>query len=349
MNMRTVYYTLVGAVLFALCFEQMQAGGPWVQRTGKVRLSGGYSRKIAGSRWTRDSVNNKITDTPPDSTLVDGLFHDFRYGYISGEVGVAPGLEFSGTINYLWGYERVSRDPKTNKTVAPHWELNSGFTDMWLNLKYQFLEGDIPMAAMVSSRFPDLYDEPSVPYTRYQTRTFTNNQLVKTADGRDSIVKRTDTSVEATSEWRGLLKRDFGVHILAGHSFDGGGYVQAMLGYNMRQGAFADQLLFSVDGGYPIEITKGWTVMPKLLFDYTGGVGNGGVPDSSDRFQGRDSRGLPQANNYFNNGKYGRLYGSVTIGPSDGKYGLDLGLGRWIFGDGSAIYTETYAQFSYQF
>jgi hypothetical protein len=34
------------------------------------------------------------------------------------------------------------------------WELNSGFTDSWIGLKYQFLHGAWPMAFEVNSRIP---------------------------------------------------------------------------------------------------------------------------------------------------------------------------------------------------
>lgn len=343
--MTSLRFFLLGILFLAIIAPDVQAGGPWTQKKGKVRLTFGYSRKTSGARWGDDGVLNK----PADSTLLNGLFHDFRYGYISGEVGITDQLELSGTINYLWGYERVSRDPKTGKSIKPQWEINEGFTDSWLNLKYQFLGGDFPVAAMISTRFPDLYNEPSEIYSRYETRTCTYAITKQTLDGRDTVVKRTDTMPEATSEWRGLLKRDLGIHVLAGHSFNGDGYVQAMLGYNLRQGAFADQVMFSVDGGYNIEVMKGWTVMPKVAFDYTGGVGNGNVSDSTDRFASRDALGNGTKNAGFNNAKYGRLYGSVVIGPSDGQYALDLGIGRWLFGRGAVQYTETYAQFSYQF
>lgn len=168
-------------------------------------------------------------------------------------------------------------------------------------------------------------------------------------NGEQRTVARTKTVTEPTGEWRGLLKRDFGVHLLAGHSFGGDGYAQAMLAYNFRQGAFADQIIFSIDGGYNIPVAQDWVVTPKVLFDYTGGVGNGAVPDSSDRFQFRvPGTGEPRKNYYFNNGRYGRLYGSAAVTFSE-KYTFDIGVGRWIFGDGSAVYWETYGQLTYAF
>ncbi|MBS1914082.1 MAG: hypothetical protein JST22_18995 [Bacteroidetes bacterium] len=318
--------------------------GPWAQSAGKARLTFGYSRKTAGSRWT----NGTLT-TPADSQLVDGHFHDFRYAYLSFEVGVIDNLELSGTINYLWGYEAVTSDPITKKPLPKaFFEYNNGFTDSWLNLKYQVLKGEYPVAVEVSTRFPDLYNDPSPVYTRYKTQAYSYATAEKTPDGRDTIVKHSVSTQTPTSEWRGLLKRDLGIFAAVGHSFDGKAYVQSSLGYNFRQGAFADQVIFSIDGGYTIPVMKEWTVMPKVAFDYTGGLGNGGIPDSTDRF-GQSSSGIPQKNSNFNNGRYGRLYGSLILGPADGRYALDLGIGKWIFGNGAVQYTETYAQFSYQF
>jgi hypothetical protein len=349
--MLTLRFTGAVLILLLLASTDIYAGGPWTQKPGKARLTFGYSRKTAGTRW-RDNV----LITPPDSSTVDGLFHDFQYAYLYGEIGIVENLELSGTINYLFGYEAASRDPLTNELFKDpvtgqskaRWELNQGFTDSWLNLKYQFLHGDYPMAVMVSTRFPDLYDEPSHVYTRYVTRKYTVVSDTTLPDGKDSVVRVSKTSVEPTAEWRGLLKRDLGIHLLAGHSFGNDGYVSAQLAYNFRQGAFADQVIFSIDGGYNFPVTNEWTVSPKVLFDYTGGLGNGGIPDSTDRFGGTDARGLPAPNIYFNNGRYGRLYGSVIVGSENG-YGLELGVGRWVFGNGSARYWETYAQASYQF
>lgn len=339
--MRNAKLCMVATLILTFVAIDVHAGGPWAQKPGKSRITFGFSRKTAGSRWIADSL-----DKPHDSTLVDGLFHDFQYGYLNAEIGIIEGLELSGTINYLWGYERATTDPNTGKYLGPHWELNEGFTDSWLNLKYQFLEGDIPMAVMVSTRFPDLYDDPGHTYTRYATRRYTTAIDTLNAEGRDTLMRVQRSITEPTGEWRGLLKRDLGIHFFAGHSFGADGYIQGQLAYNFREDAYADQVIFAIDGGYNISVGSGWVVTPKAAFDYTGGLGNGGVPDESDRFQFRDGQGRPQQNNYFNNGRYGRVYGSVIVSANE-KYGLELGAGRWIFGNGSAVYWETYAQLSY--
>jgi len=265
-------------------------GGPWVNKPGQFSFTFGFSRKTAGKLWR----NGKLEE-PADSTLVDGLFHDFQYAYFQPEVGLFENLSISGNFLYLWGYERVLSDPKTGKAEKPHWELNHGFTDMWLNLKYQFLHGDFPLAVQVSSRFPDLYDEEG-PYSRYLMRVTTRDEAVKVDDSTFKRVTFRDTSVVASSEWRGLLKRDLGIHLLAGHSFDGQGYAQAELAYNMREDAYADQVIFRTDGGYNVWSGAGFALMPKLSFDYTAGVGNGKVPDSTDRFYFKTMQAVPGTN-----------------------------------------------------
>lgn len=343
-------FLLIIAIITLDVTTATAGGGPWVNNVGQFSFTFGFSRKTAGKLWR----NGKLEE-PADSTLVDGLFHDFQYAYFQPEIGLFDNLSLSGNFLYLWGYERVSSDPKTGKAEKPRWELNHGFTDMWLNLKYQFLKGEIPMAVQVSSRFPDLYDEEG-PYSRYIMRVTTRDEVVQVDDTTFKRVTYRDTSVVASSEWRGLLKRDLGVHLLAGHSFDGQGYAQAELAYNFRQGAYADQVIFRADGGYHIWSGDGFTLMPKIAFDYTTGVGNGNVPDSTDRFYFKTTQtlpgtntqaNLPTANYYFNNGRYGRIYGSLSLAYDN--YVLELGGGRWLFGDGSPVYTELYAQVAVAF
>ena len=342
---------IVPILLLAFCCVELQAGGgPWAVKPGKPRVTFGFSRKVAGTLW-----RNGILEEPHDSTLVDGHFHDFQYAYLMPEIGIIDGLEFSALITYLWGYERVFETDPVTKARHPVEELNQGFSDMWLNLKYQFLEGEYPMAIQVSSRFPDLYTEGG-PYTRYVTRV-TSREVVTRVNDSSRVVTVRDTANVPSPEWRGLLKRDLGVHLLAGHSFGSDGYVQGELAYNFRRDAFADQMIFAVSGGYNYPVNDMITLSPKLAFDYTGGLGNGAVPDSTDRFRFTTPQDVPgtnlkvatpTANYYFNNGRYGRLYGSVGIGYNS-KYNLELGAGRWLFGNGSAVYTELYAQVTASF
>ncbi|MGB3074761.1 MAG: hypothetical protein WBB36_05550 [Chitinophagales bacterium] len=309
------------------------AGGPWVLGQGQTNLSFGFSRKVGEQRWQHfhldpngtpknltDDVDSFALTRPPDSVTVDGKFHDFRYYYFQGSIGIAKNLELDWTLNWLVGREAQTRDPKTNQLHTyldsegnmmigengtyhyAEWEINSGFTDSWLSLKYQFLHNAWPMALEVNTRLPDLYQQPGHAYTRYnyQYLNYTYND-----EANDTSYSVRDTIVEAGSEWRGLNGRDFAFILHTGHSFfkDGALYLQAFAGYNLRTNlhfkrtAYSDQLLLGVNGGYSLKINDQFTLLPKFWLDYTGGLGNGGQPDIGDRFYS------PYKNNNFNNSK----------------------------------------------
>ncbi len=316
-------FILVASILYT---TDSFAGGPWVGDPGTGSIIFGYSRKTATNSW-----GNVWDVSTPGTTTVNGLVHDFRYAYLNPTWVLLPHLEFSGNFNYLWGYEATNKDVVTNKTLAtPYYHYNAGLTDFWLNLKYQFMEGDWPMAIQATSRFPDFYSTPG-DYTGTE------------------IPINSYTDVEGP-EWRGLMKRDLGFYYLIGHSFGAAAYAQSQLGYNLRQGAYADQWYFELDGGYNFYNVLGTSkVTVKALFDYTGGVGNGDLPNATDRFD-FTVNGAPQANDNFNNSKTGRLYGGLIYAPSaTSKWAIEGGIGHWMFGEGSKIYTETYGQFDYFF
>ncbi|HZV11812.1 MAG TPA: hypothetical protein VFA55_01250 [Candidatus Kapabacteria bacterium] len=315
----TLFFLALCTVLF-LATDSF-AGGPWVGAPGSGSIIFGYSRKTALSSW--DDQGNF-------STANEGglLRHDFRYAYLNPSWVLFPHLEFDANFNYLWGYEATSSDVVTGaKLATPYYHYNAGPTDFWADLKYQFMEGDYPMAIMVQSRFPDLYSSPG---------DYTGTEI--------PITKAPGTDVEGP-EWRGLMKRDLGFYVLAGHSFGAQAYAQSQLGYNLRQGAFADQWYFEIDGGYNFYNLLGTNKLTvKAFFDYTGGVGNGAQPNLTDRF---DS---PTTNNNFNNSKAGRLYGGLIYAPSpDSRWALEGGVGQWLFGRGSVDYTETYGQIDWYF
>ncbi len=148
--------------------------------------------------------------------------------------------------------------------------MNSGFTDAWASLKYQFLHKEWPMAAEFSVRFPDLYTQPGELYTRYnyQYSSYTFNDVEN-----DTSYTIKDTVIQAGSEWRGLLGRDFGLIVHTGHSFPFNHYamyVQAFAGYNLRldnwmhRTAYADQLMLGVNGGYTLTVDDKWKIFQRL-------------------------------------------------------------------------------------
>jgi len=325
-------------LVMAVASQIVAQGGPWVVEKGKTLLSLGYSQKTAGQRWTPTFLDTKNTATGdddvwgPDSlqtnaTLVDGKFHDFRYVYLNFQFGLMKNLELSGNINYLFGYEAISSDPKTGaKLASPRMELNQGFTDAWLRLKYK-LPVKIPMAIEINSRFPDLYEQPGHTYTRYNYQ-YTN------------IEGKKDTIVEASAEWRGLLKRDFALVYHIGSSFlkDGKLFAQGFAGYNWRQGAFADQFLAGATVGYTFKFKNGIEIVPNIYADLTYGLSNGGKPDVSDRFAFGGRK-----NYYFNNSSYLRTYFNVYAKLTK-NIAVATGFGQWLWGKGAVKYSEPFAQ-----
>ncbi len=108
------------SILLLLLFitTEVFAGGPWVIPPGQLYLTAGFSRKVGKERYTHfhldpnntpknynDDVDSFALVTPPDSTTVDGKFHDFRYYYFQGQVGICKNLELDWTLNWLEGRE----------------------------------------------------------------------------------------------------------------------------------------------------------------------------------------------------------------------------------------------------
>jgi hypothetical protein len=218
------------------------------------------------------------------------------------------------------------------------WEINKGFTDSWLGLKYQFLHGKWPLAFEVNTRFPDLYNEPSEIYTRFHYQYIKNQTVVI----GDSSYKVNDTIVEPGSEWRGLLKRDFAGIIHFGHSFfqNGALYMQGFAGYNIRQGAFSDQIRAGINGGYNWRVSDKINIIPGLSFDYVGGIGNGEQPDFTDRFYSA------YKNYNFNNSEHLRGYFNVDF-LINNRFDAKVGVGEWLWGKGEVKYTEAFVQLSH--
>ncbi len=369
---------IITAMLMATATDLAQAGGPWVLGKGQTGLYIGFSRKVASERWQHyhldpngtfkdltDDIDSFALVSSPDSVMVNGKLHDFRYYYFQGAMGIAKNLELNWTLNWLEGRETQVRDPKTGKLHTYYdengnmvkgpdgtyhyamWELNSGFTDSWLGLKYQFLHGKWPMAVEVNSRFPDLYQQPGNAYTRYNYQYLIYNFNDEAND--TSYVLR-DTVVEAGSEWRGLNGRDFAFILHTGHSFfaTGSFYLQAFAGFNWRRNihlkrtAYSDQLLLGINGGYNIRLSYKVTLLPKFWIDYTGGLGNGGLADVGDRFYS------PYRNNNLNNSKALRGYFNLDFIYKN-RLDIQAGIGQWFWGRGAFKYTETFVQLSYYF
>lgn len=338
--MKSKFLIIICAFLF---LQDSFAQSPWSLPKGEFNFGLGYSRKTAGKRWYPTSIDTKGTASGEDDTwtadslqegppLIDGKFHDFRYVFFEPRIGLGWGFEVSALICWLDGWERTTSHPgkipgTSIRLAEPEWEINRGFTDSWLRVKYQF-PVKIPMALEVNTRFPDLYDEKGDNYSRF---TYEIN-------GQDTVV-------EPSGEWRGLLKRDFGINYHIGGNLDKKyrSFIRGQVGYNFRQGAFADQLIVAVAGGYTFPITKNFSICPNVFVDYIGGMGNGGTPDLTDRFYFNGRK-----NFYFNNSKTLRTYYNLEL-KFYNKLSITGGIGYWVWGRGAAKYTEPFVMINYSF
>lgn len=289
---------LAVAVLTLLPASLAQAGGAWVPARGQGSLYLGFSRKTAASSW--DSSGE-----PFDHITTDGRknWHDFRYLYLSGEVGVLPrlALTFSGT--WLDGRE----GPR------PGYEQNKGLSEAYIGLKYQFRSGQWPMAFAFNHRSPVFYDLPGA-YNRH----------LFDAQGKFRGV---------SPEWRGLLKRDYSLSYLASHSFKSGrAWASVEAGYTWRTGAPANQAFALTDVGYPLGVLDSHLKIAGLG---QWSVGSASPSQPDDRFRSR-------AGYNFNEASYARLGAAWMVPLGRTRWTAEIGYGRWIWGRSARRYNEPY-------
>jgi hypothetical protein len=225
-------------------------GGAWVPAPGKGDIQLGFSRKTASSSW--DASGTAF----PNLTTVAGsrvpAYHDFRYGYLSGELGLMRHLSARFLVTYLHGLE----GPHTNL------ERNVGFSDAWVGLKYGVREGSWPMAVAATMRTPALYDRSGA----YNRHLFDSSGKV----------------IGVSSEWRGVLKHDYSVTYLVSHSLSNGGWMQFESGYTWREGAPADQVPFTAELGWPLR-WRGAALKGTLSTVHS--LGNDSLAKVDDRFR----------------------------------------------------------------
>ena len=294
----------VAVFVLSLVFLSREAkgGGAWVPDPGDGDVEIGFSRKTASTSW--NTSGHVYTNT----TTVDGKptisYHDFRYGYLSGEVGLFRNVSATFVFTYLYGLE----GPHGNE------EKNVGFSDTWLGLKYQLHRGSVPMALGFIYRTPYLYDLPG-PYSRYLY------------DSKGNIRAN-------SPEWRGLLKHDYTLTYLASHSFrDGRGWANLQAGYTWREGAPADQIPVWGEFAYPVPLLRG-DIKTTAFFQRS--LGNDSPRQPDDRF------GSSVRNN-FNDGSLLRL-GLAFFAPLDRKnrWFAEIGYNQWVWGISARRYREPY-------
>lgn len=282
-------------------------GGAWVPAPGDGDVQLGFSRKTASTSW------NSSGDSFQNTTVRDGEtkrhYHDFRYGYLSGEVGLLPRLSTRFVMTYLHGLE------------GPHDDLeeNTGLSDAWFGLKYALAQGDWPMALAGTVRTPYFYDLPGA-YNRYLFDANGNRRGV-------------------SPEWRGLLKHDYTLTYLLSHSMrEGRGWMNLEAGYTWREGAPADQLPVSAELGWPLPFANA-AVKGSLV--YVGSLGNDSVREPEDRFGSN-------ATFNFNDASMARVGVSLIL-PVRQATNVELGYNQWVWGESARRYDEPFLSVGYRF
>ncbi|HBL27365.1 MAG TPA: hypothetical protein DD490_11075 [Acidobacteria bacterium] len=278
---------------------EVLAGGAWVPPPGKGDVQLGVSRKTASTSWNREGETFRNRNSAGQIS-----YHDFRYAYLSGEVGLLPRLSTRFLVTYLDGFE------------GPHSDLeqNTGLSDAWVGFKLALAEGDWPMAVGATMRTPTFYDLPGA-YSRY----------LFDAQGQRRGV---------SPEWRGLLKHDYSLTWLLSHSYrDGRGWINLETGYTWREGAPADQVPLTAEVGYPLPF---WKSSVKGSLVYVQSVGNDSPRQPDDRF----GRGVTTN---FNDASMARL-GVALLTPlgRKGTTTLEVGYNQWVWGVSARRYREPY-------
>ncbi len=291
---------LATTAAIGLSLEAAYAGGAWVPEPGQGTIVFGISRKTAGSSWDRkgDAFDNRRTLDRKIS------YHDFRYGYLAGEVGLLRNLSGTFVVVYLDGRE--------GPTGAM--EENSGLTDAWYGLKYAVQRGSFPMAIGLTYRSSEFYDLQG-PYNRH---LFDQNGNFR----------------GVSPEWRGLLKHDYTLSYLVSRSIAGGrGWWNFQIGHTWREGAPADEVPLLFDLGYPLP----WGgVVGKVSGVAVRSLGNDSPRRPDDRF------GSSRTTN-FNDASMARLgvSGFKSFGR-DGRWFGEVGYNQWVWGRSARRYREPY-------
>ncbi|MEA2691120.1 MAG: hypothetical protein QOJ16_507 [Acidobacteriota bacterium] len=279
------------------------AGGAWVPDPGHGNVELGYSDKVASDQW--DSSGHVFGHFPGGTRN----YHDFKYGFLSGELGLVKNLSATFLIAYLDGLEGA----KNNQ------EHNAGLTDAWYGLKYKLRGGDLPMALSFVVRTPWFYDLPG-PYNRH--------------------LFNSDGSFRGVSpEWRGLLKYDYTLSYLISRPAFDGGWMNFQAGYTWRDGAPADETPVSFDLGYPLPF---WHADLKLDAFYVHARGNNSRPQPDDRFGARPTYNFNKASMF----KAGiGLW--IPLGAS--AWAVDIGYDQWLWGRSARRYKEPHLSINRNF
>lgn len=291
---------------FLLLAQAGLCGGAWVPEPGEGDVQLGFSRKTASTSWNREGEMFRNLNSRGQVS-----YHDFRYAYLSGEIGLLKRLSTRFLITYLDGFE------------GPHNDLeqNTGLSDAWFGFKYALAEGEWPMALSATMRTAYFYDLEG-PY----------NRALFDSQGRRRGV---------SPEWRGLLKEDYTLSYLLSHSYlEGRGWMNFETGYTWRVGAPADQLPVTAEVGYPLPFL-GAAVKGSAV--YVQSLGNESARQPDDRFGSG-------ATTNFNDASMGRL-GVSFLAPlgRSGNATLEVGYNQWVWGISARRYREPFLSIGRRF
>jgi len=295
---------VAGLLLFPL---SLFAGGAWLPAPGHGDFQLGLSRKTASSSW--DASGNAFANTTNVGGAAVPHYHDFRYGYLSGEVGLHRRLSARFLVTWLQGLEGAHHEL----------ERNTGWSDAWVGLKLGLSQGNWPQTIAATMRTPILYDR-SGPYNRY-------------------ILDSEGNRVDVSSEWRGVLKHDYTLSYMLSHSLrEGRGWMNLETGYTFREGAPADQVPFSAEVGWPLP-WRGLAVKGSLVT--VASLGNDSPAKPDDRFRSRSTFN-------FNDASMARA-GVALIVPVRGLADLEVGYNQWLWGKSARRYREPYVSVGRRF
>lgn len=300
---------VLGFLIAALIVPQLAlAGGAWVPEPWQGDVQLGYSQKMANTSWNSSGDSFHNTTVREGETL--SHYHDFRYAYFAGELGLLRRLSATWTVTYLYGLEGPRNDL----------EKNAGASDAWFGLKYGLLQGDWPVALAFIYRTPMFYDLEG-PYSRYLY------------DSQGNIR-------DESPEWRGVLKHDYTLSVVASRSFlDGRGWANLQTGYTWREGAPADEIPVWADIGYPLPF---WGAAAKLSAVYIRSEGNDSPRQPDDRFGS-------SATFNFNDASMARVGAGLIVPLGRTGTTLEAGYNQWIWGKSARQYDEPYLSLGYRF
>lgn len=286
---------IVAAALVASVPTSLQAGGAWVPERGSGYLQVGYSVKTADTSWGASGQTRHHTS-----------WHIFRYGYLGGEVGLGRGFAVDFLVLYLDGLEGA-------RGAMEH---NAGFSEAFVGLTYQFLDGPWPMALALRHRSSYLYDLPG-PYSRH---------LFDSHGGFRGV----------SPEWRGLLGSDYGIYYRVSRSlFDYQGWFNAEVGYNFRTTNLSDEIPVYIELAYPLP----WQELRlKGTYRWVQSVGNHRTATRlpSDRFRCSAVNCFPNASMMAVGVSLLREFGGER------HWWAEVGFNQWIWGRSARKYEEPF-------